>query len=119
MVLPLYAALEKMDETLLEAAADLGCPRWKAFWLVTMPLSLPGVVGGVVLCFIPIVGEFVIPDLLGGSDSMMIGQTLWSEFFANRDWPVASALAVALLSLLLLPILLHQHLQMRELQKGR
>jgi len=119
MVLPLYAALEKMDETLLEAAADLGCPRWKAFWLVTLPLSLPGVVAGVVLCFIPIVGEFVIPDLLGGSESIMIGQTLWNEFFANRDWPVASAVAVVLLCLLLAPIVYHQHLQMRELEKGR
>ena len=91
MVLPLYAALEKMDETLLEAAADLGCPRWKAFWLVTVPLSLPGVVAGALLCFIPIVGEFVIPDLLGVSRRAMIGQTLWIEFFGNRDWPVASA----------------------------
>ena len=119
MVLPLYAVLEKMDETLLEAAADLGCPRWKTFWVVTVPLSLRGVVAGVVLCFIPIVGEFVIPDLLGGSESMMIGQTLWNEFFVNRDWPVASAVAVALLCLLLAPILYHQHLQMRELEKGR
>lgn len=118
MVLPLYAALEKMDETLLEAAADLGCPRWKAFWLVTVPLSLPGVVAGVVLCFIPIVGEFVIPDLLGGSESIMIGQTLWNEFFANRDWPVAAAVAVALLCLLLVPIVIHQNLQMRDLEKG-
>ena len=97
MVLPLYATLEKMDETLLEAAADLGCPPWKTFWLVTLPLSLPGVVAGALLCFIPIVGEFVIPDLLGGSDTLMIGQTLWTEFFANRDWPVASAVAVVLL----------------------
>ena len=89
MVLPLYATLEKMDETLLEAAADLGCTRWtRAFWLVTLPLSLPGVAAGVLLCFIPIVGEFVIPDLLGGSQTMMIGQTLWTEFFSNRDWPV-------------------------------
>ena len=79
MVLPLYATLEKMDETLLEAAADLGCPRWKAFWLVTVPLSLPGIVAGALLCFIPIVGEFVIPDLLGGSDALMIGQTLWTR----------------------------------------
>jgi putrescine transport system permease protein len=118
MVLPLYSALEKMDETLLEAAADLGCPRWKAFWLVTVPLSIPGVIAGGVLCFIPIVGEFVIPDLLGGSDAMMIGQTLWNEFFANRDWPVAAAVAVALLCLLLVPIVIHQHLQMRELEKG-
>ncbi len=118
MVLPLYAVIEKMDETLLESAADLGCPRWKAFWIVTLPLSLRGVIAGAVLCFIPIVGEFVIPDLLGGSESMMIGQTLWNEFFVNRDWPVASAVAVVLLCLLLAPILYHQHLQMRELEKG-
>src|SRR4029077_3025207 len=82
MVLPIYATLEKMDDTLIEAAADLGCPWWKAFWLVTVPLSLPGVIAGALLCFIPIVGEFVIPDLLGGSSSAMIGQTLWTEFFA-------------------------------------
>jgi len=116
MVLPLYATLEKMDESLLEAAADLGCPRGKAFWLVTLPLSLPGVAAGCLLCFIPIVGEFVIPDLLGGSHSLMIGQTLWMEFFANRDWPVASAIAVALLLLLLLPILLYERLQRRQLE---
>ena len=114
MVLPLYASLEKMDETLLEAAADLGCPWWKAFWLITVPLSAPGIVAGVLLCFIPIVGEFVIPDLLGGSDTMMIGQTLWSEFFTNKDWPVASALAVVLLLVLLVPIMIYQHLQMRD-----
>ena len=88
MVLPLYASLEKMDDTLLEAAADLGCPRWKAFWLVTLPLSLPGAAAGALLCFIPIAGEFVIPDLLGGSNALMIGQTLWTEFFQNKDWPV-------------------------------
>jgi putrescine transport system permease protein len=115
MVLPLYASLEKMDETLLEAAADLGCPRWKAFWLITVPLSLPGIVAGALLCFIPIVGEFVIPDLLGGSDTVMIGQTLWTEFFLNKDWPIASALAVTLLLILLLPILIYQHLQARTL----
>jgi putrescine transport system permease protein len=119
MVLPLYAVLEKMDETLLEAAADLGCPRWKAFWSITVPLSLPGAIAGVVLCFIPIVGEFVIPDLLGGSEATMIGQTLWSEFFANRDWPVAAAAAVILLCVLLIPILLHQHLQMRDFENRR
>jgi putrescine transport system permease protein len=118
MVLPLYASLERLDETLLEAAADLGCPRWKTFWLVTVPLSARGIVAGVLLCFIPIVGEFVIPDLLGGSDAQMIGQTLWTEFFANRDWPVASALAVTLLCILLLPIVIHQHLQMRQLERG-
>jgi putrescine transport system permease protein len=119
MVLPLYATLEKMDETLLEAAADLGCPRWKAFWLVTFPLSLPGLGAGILLCFIPIVGEFVIPDLLGGSETLMIGQTLWTEFFSNRDWPVASAIAIALLMLLLVPILFYERLQQRSLEGHR
>jgi putrescine transport system permease protein len=118
MVLPIYAMLEKLPETLLEAAADLGCPRWKAFWLVTLPLSLPGVIAGSLLCFIPIVGEFVIPDLLGGSDAMMIGQTLWIEFFSNRDWPEASAVAVVLLGLLVGPIVIYQHRQMRQLEGG-
>ena len=115
MVLPLYANLAKMDQSLLEAAADLGCPWWKAFWLVTVPLSLPGVAAGALLCFIPIAGEFVIPDLLGGSDKVMIGQTLWTEFFNNKDWPVASAVAVALLLILLVPIAVYQRLQTREL----
>jgi putrescine transport system permease protein len=119
MVLPLYATLEKMDETLLEAAADLGCPRWKTFWLVTAPLSLPGVAAGTLLCFIPIVGEFIIPDLLGGLRTLMIGQTLWTEFFFNRDWPVASAIAVTLLALLVLPILLYERLQRRQLEGMR
>ena len=119
MVLPLYATLEKIDETLLEAAADLGCPRWKAFWLVTFRLSLPGIAAGALLCFIPIVGEYVIPDLLGGSESQMIGQALWTEFFSNRDWPVASAIAMALLSLLLIPILLYERLQQRTVDGGR
>jgi putrescine transport system permease protein len=117
MVLPLYASLEKMDETLLEAAADLGCPAWRAFWLITVPLSLPGIVAGALLCFIPIVGEFVIPDLLGGSDAQMIGQTLWTEFFLNKDWPVAAAVAVALLVILLVPITLYQHLHSRALER--
>jgi putrescine transport system permease protein len=116
MVLPLYASLEKMDETLLEAAADLGCPAWKAFWLVTVPLSAQGIAAGTLLCFIPITGEFVIPDLLGGSGSLMIGQTLWNEFFQNKDWPVASAVAVALLMILLVPIVLYQRLQVSELE---
>jgi putrescine transport system permease protein len=119
MVLPIYATLEKMDETLIEAAADLGCPWWKAFWLVTLPLSLPGVVAGALLCFIPIVGEFVIPDLLGSSQTMMIGQTLWTEFFANRDWPVASAVAVVLLCLLVMPLAIYQQMQGRDLAGGR
>jgi putrescine transport system permease protein len=119
MVLPLYASLEKMDETLYEAAADLGCPRWKTFWLVTLPLSRPGIVAGALLCFIPIVGEFVIPDLLGGSSTIMIGQTLWTEFFSNRDWPVASAVATVLLCLLLVPIVVYQRQQARQLEEGR
>ena len=115
MVLPLYAVLEKLDPTLLEAAADLGCTRLRAFWRVTFPLSLPGVAAGALLCFIPITGEFVIPDLLGGSRTLMIGQTLWTEFFSNRDWPVASAIAVALLVLLLVPILFYERLQKRAI----
>ena len=119
MVLPLYATLQKMDDTLIEAAADLGCPRWRAFWLVTWPLSLPGVMAGVLLCFIPIVGEFVIPDLLGGSQSVMIGQTLWTEFFLNKDWPVASAVAMVLLCLLLAPILVYERMQVRDLSGWR
>jgi putrescine transport system permease protein len=119
MILPLYATLAKMDPALLEAASDLGASPREAFWRVTFPLSLPGVGAGVLLCFIPIVGEFVIPDLLAGSDSMMIGQTLWLEFFTNKDWPVASAAAIVLLALLLLPLLLYDRLQRRQLEGAR
>jgi putrescine transport system permease protein len=119
MILPLYATLAKMDPVLLEAASDLGSSPRQAFWLVTLPLSLPGVAAGVLLCFIPIVGEFVIPDLLAGSDSLMIGQTLWLEFFTNRDWPVASAAAVLLLVLLLAPLLFYDRLQRRQLEGAR
>jgi putrescine transport system permease protein len=108
MILPLYANLEKMDLTLLEAAADLGCRPFKAFLNVTLPLSLPGIVAGSMLVFIPAVGEFVIPALLGGPEALMIGKVLWSEFFNNRDWPVASAVAIALLILLVVPIMLLQ-----------
>jgi putrescine transport system permease protein len=118
MVLPLYATLEKLDESLLEAAADLGCPRWKTFWLVTLPLSAPGVLAGALLCFIPIVGEFVIPDLLGGSQTSMIGQTIWTEFFANKDWPTASAVAVVLVCLLVTPIVVFQYQTMRAAERG-
>jgi putrescine transport system permease protein len=113
MVLPLYASLEKMDQALIDAAADLGCPRWTIFWLITLPLSSAGMVAGVLLCFIPIVGEFVIPDLLGGSDSPMIGQTIWMEFFGNKDWPAASAVAVVLLCVLVTPIVVYQNQAMR------
>lgn len=119
MILPLYATLAKMDPSLEEAAADLGSSPRQVFWLVTFPLSLPGVAAGVLLCFIPIVGEFVIPDLLAGSDSLMIGQTLWLEFFTNKDWPVASAAAVLLLALLLIPLLFYERLQRRQLEGGR
>src|SRR6202790_3785047 len=116
MILPLYATLAKMDPALLEAASDLGASPRQAFWLVTFPLSLPGVAAGVLLCFIPIVGEFVIPDLLAGSNSLMIGQTLWLEFFTNKDWPVASAAAVVLLMLLVAPLVLYDRLQRRQLE---
>jgi putrescine transport system permease protein len=119
MVLPLFATLSKLDASLLEAAADLGCSRRQAFWLVTWPLSLPGVGAGALLCFIPITGEFVIPDLLAGSGQMMIGQTLWGEFFTNRDWPVASAIALVLLLVLLAPLLVYDRLQRKQLEAGR
>jgi putrescine transport system permease protein len=119
MILPLYATLAKMDRALLEAAADLGSSPRQAFWLVTFPLSLPGVGAGVLLCFIPIVGEFVIPDLLAGSSSMMIGQTLWLEFFTNKDWPVASAAAAVLLVLLLAPLTVYDRMQRRQLEGAR
>lgn len=113
MILPLYANLEKLDLTLLEAAADLGCRPSKAFFRVTLPLSMPGILAGSMLVFIPAVGEFVIPALLGGPDTLMIGRILWDEFFANRDWPVASAVAIALLLLLVIPIVLFQYNQAR------
>ncbi|MGD1875928.1 MAG: ABC transporter permease subunit [Kiloniellaceae bacterium] len=114
MVLPLYANLEKMDLNLLEAAADLGCRPIKAFWVITIPLSLSGIIAGCFLVFIPAVGEFVIPDLLGGSETLMIGKTLWSEFFYNRDWPLSSAVAVLLLLVLGIPIVLFQRIQERN-----
>ncbi|WP_407167025.1 ABC transporter permease subunit [Bradyrhizobium sp. ORS 111] len=116
MILPLYATLSRMDASLLEAAGDLGASPLQAFWLVTFPLSLRGVAAGALLCFIPIVGEFVIPDLLAGSNSLMIGQTLWLEFFTNKDWPVASAAAIALLLLLVPPLVLYDRLQRRQLE---
>jgi putrescine transport system permease protein len=108
MVLPLYAVLERQDEGLIEAARDLGCGPRQAFWRVTFPLSAPGVAAGALLCFIPMAGEFVIPDLMGGSDTLMLGKVIWIEFFANRDWPAASAVAIALLATLAIPILLFE-----------
>jgi putrescine transport system permease protein len=117
MVLPLYAALERMDGSLLEAAQDLGCPPLKTFWVITVPLALPGIIAGCFLVFIPAVGEFVIPDLLGGSDTLMIGRTLWAEFFSNRDWPVSSAVAVILLLVLIVPIVAFQHFQQKQQER--
>ena len=117
MVLPLYATLEKLDDSLLEAAADLGARPFAAFLTVTLPLSLPGIVAGCLLVFIPAVGEFVIPDLLGGTGTLMIGKVLWDEFFTNGDWPLASAVAVCLLVLLVGPIAIFQRNQARSLER--
>lgn len=114
MILPLYANLTRLDRTLLEAASDLGARPIKAFLTVTLPLSVPGIVAGALLVFIPAMGEFVIPALLGGPDNLMIGRVLWDEFFSNRDWPVASAVAIALLLLLVVPIMIFQRYQARE-----
>jgi putrescine transport system permease protein len=114
MVLPLFATLEKLDNTLLEAAADLGSPPWRAFLDITVPQSIPGVIAGSMLVFIPAVGEFVIPSLLGGPDNLMIGRVLWDEFFGNHDWPVASAVAIAFLFLLAGPIAIYQYYNTRQ-----
>jgi putrescine transport system permease protein len=119
MVLPLYSTLEKMDHSLVEAAEDLGCTPISAFWKITFRLSLPGIVAGCLLVFIPAVGEFVIPDLLGGSQTLMIGKTLWEEFFENRDWPVASAVAIILLLILVIPIVYFQQAQARAQGEDR
>ena len=116
MILPLYANLEKHDTTLLEAAADLGARPWRAFLRVTLPLSMPGILAGCLLVFIPAVGEYVIPSLLGRTDQLMIGRVLSDEFFANRDWPVASAVAILILGLLVVPIMLFQRVQKSELE---
>jgi len=116
MVLPLFATLEKLDPTLLEAAADLGSPPWRGFLDVTLPLSLPGVIAGSMLVFIPAVGEFVIPSLLGGPNTLMIGRVLWDEFFGNHDWPVAAAVAIAFLLLLAGPIAIYQYYNVRQLE---
>ncbi len=114
MILPIYSNLEKMDDSLLEAAEDLGCSRISAFWLVTVPLSKTGIIAGCFLVFIPAIGEFVIPSLLGGSETLMIGKILWEEFFNNRDWPVASAVAIVLLLILIVPIVLFQRNEQKQ-----
>ncbi|SFF98738.1 ABC transporter permease subunit [Neptunomonas qingdaonensis] len=114
MILPLYTALEKMDLTLLEAAEDLGARPLQSFFMITLPLAVPGIIAGCILVFIPAVGEFVIPALLGGSDTLMIGRVLWDEFFLNRDWPMASAVAIVMLVVLVLPIMLIRNAQGKE-----
>jgi putrescine transport system permease protein len=119
MILPLYSNLEKHDLTLLEAAQDLGAGPVRSFFRITLPLSIPGIVAGSLLVFIPAVGEYVIPSLLGSSDQLMIASLLSDEFFRNRDWPRASAVAIAMLLLLLVPIMIFQYFQNRELRASR
>ncbi|GJD96471.1 ABC transporter permease [Methylobacterium iners] len=114
MVLPLYAVLSRLDRRLEEAAADLGASPTRVFWTVTLPLARPGLAAGALLCFVPMVGEFIIPDLLGGSDTLMLGRVLWSEFFSNRDWPLASAVAILLLGIVLTPVLFRESRRHRE-----
>ena len=114
MILPIYSTLEKLDGSLLEAAQDLGCTKIGAFWSVTVHLAKPGVIAGCFLVFIPALGEFVIPSLLGGSKTLMIGKVLWEEFFSNRDWPVASAVAIILLLILIVPIVLFQRNEQKQ-----
>ncbi|WP_240776070.1 ABC transporter permease subunit [Nitrincola schmidtii] len=118
MILPLYANLTKMDMSLIEAASDLGSRKINTFWRITLPLSKGGIIAGSMLVFIPAVGEFVIPELLGGPNTLMIGKVLWEEFFNNRDWPVASALAVVMLGLLIIPIIFFHRAQAKELEKN-
>lgn len=119
MILPLYTALMRVDYSLIEAASDLGAKPWKTFLTVLLPLTKSGIVAGSMLVFIPAVGEFVIPELLGGPDSLLIGRVLWQEFFNNRDWPVASAVAVVMLTILMVPIIWFFRYQRREMQEGR
>lgn len=116
MILPLFANLVKHDNSLLEAASDLGSSTFNSFWKITVPLSKNGIIAGCMLVFIPAVGEFVIPELLGGPETLMIGKVLWQEFFNNRDWPVASALAVVMLALLIVPIILFNRNQAKEME---
>ncbi|WP_339525703.1 ABC transporter permease subunit [Pseudomonas sp. EA_35y_Pfl2_R111] len=116
MILPLFANLVKHDQSLLEAAADLGSSTYNSFWKITVPLAKNGIIAGCMLVFIPVVGEFVIPELLGGPETLMIGKVLWQEFFNNRDWPVASALAVVMLAILIIPIILFNRNQAKEME---
>ncbi|MGH8782651.1 ABC transporter permease subunit [Paraburkholderia sp.] len=117
LVMPLYAHLVKMDMTLLEAAYDLGAKPWKAFWQITLPLSKNGIIAGCLLVFIPAVGEYVIPELLGGANTLMIGRVMWNEFFDNADWPMASAVTCAMVLLLLVPMAFFQYSQAKALEE--
>ncbi len=117
MILPLYANLAKMDLRLLEAASDLGATPFKAFWLVTVPLSKAGIIAGSMLVFIPCVGEFVIPELLGGPQTLMIGRVLWDEFFSNNDWPMASSVAVVMILLIIVPLALFNKYQAEAVER--
>ncbi|MCH2095239.1 MAG: ABC transporter permease subunit [Rhodobacteraceae bacterium] len=119
MILPIYAALDRLDDSLLEAAEDLGCSRIQAFWLITVPLARNGVIAGCFLVFIPAIGEVIIPSLMGGSGTLMIGKVLWEEFFSNRDWPVASAVAIILLLILIIPIILFQRNEQNQREAER
>jgi putrescine transport system permease protein len=119
MILPLYANLAKMDLRLLEAAADLGATPWVAFWKITVPLSKAGIIAGAMLVFIPCVGEFVIPELLGGPETLMIGRVLWDEFFSNNDWPMASAVAVVMVLLVIVPLAIFNKYQAESQEGGR
>ncbi|MCJ2034867.1 ABC transporter permease subunit [Methylobacterium sp. J-068] len=119
MVLPLYAVLAKLDPRLTEAAADLGAGPVRTFWTVTLPLARPGLTAGALLCFVPMVGEFIIPDLLGGSDTLMLGRVLWSEFFSNRDWPLAASVAILVLVLIVGPLMVFREAQQRRAEAPR
>jgi putrescine transport system permease protein len=117
LILPLYATLVRLDPILLEAAADLGCRPWKQFLTITLPQSMPGVMAGSMLVFIPVMGEFVIPDLLGGPDTLMIGKMLWMEFFNNKDWPMAASLAAVLLVVLIVPFVVMRHFEQKAAEE--
>ncbi len=116
--MPLYANLVKLDLRLLEAAYDLGARPWKAFLTVTLPLSLPGVIAGAMLVFIPTVGEYVIPEMLGGADTLMMGRVMWTEFFNNTDWPMAAAVTVVMVAILLIPLVIFQKNQLQQMNGG-
>jgi putrescine transport system permease protein len=118
-ILPLYANLVKLDHRLLEAAYDLGAKPWRAFLSVTLPMSMPGVIAGAMLVFIPTVGEYVIPEMLGGANTLMMGRVMWNEFFNNADWPMAAAVTCVMIMLLLIPLVLFQYNQVRQIEGRR